>query len=464
MDKATAAQVRAAPALKTMQGKENVNRVVETRTRFGTVIDRRPKPRLNTSLDVAPGFFPLSFHEHEVLRELNRASAEFAPRIHYADALGMIVEYIEGSAGSAQEWRGSAPIRQDSIRDMPKILRRLAELSPEVFPGDLPPEERPYWRDDLTVGQYADVMKDRTMRTWLRIVNDETADLLRGYGSVESPREQLEGVAPSGDRKLILLHNDAHHANTVRRSSDDQLMLIDWTLAGPGDVAWAATTMSEQLNDEERDQLLANVKRELPNEAVAGLDQDWDAYEKIRRERQRTVKAWNLAEIAAQTLAASAVSPAAASQVIADNSESIHNAASQFMGVKMADCDKAEVIAVMQNHVDRVIAKRTGTGGPPAVIDLAQAPGARPAASRVPGRAAQNSRPQELDSAGPPVDPPAIATPPSTGFAVATPGFGAPGGIPVRPPVARDLPVAAPTAGNSPRQGLHKGRSLEPGH
>ncbi|UGQ12145.1 aminoglycoside phosphotransferase family protein [Yinghuangia sp. ASG 101] len=347
-----AARIRESPAVVVHDsGVENINRVVRTR-RFGLVIDRRRKPRRRSALFSAPTFMPQPYFEHDMLRGLNAAGASFVQGIHYADDAGLILQYAEGQTPTVRQWAGDAELRGEYSRRFVDAMGELAAVSDAATPGVVRPEERGFWPARLeSTAQYGRLMRDRTVLTWSRVLRGWTTEILGELGETGDVAAELAGFELTGNRPLMLLHNDLHPQNTVR----EPFRIIDWTNGSVGDPLWAASMIRRQFPTEaERDRLMAGLRAALPAEMFHGFERDWRQYEVLDRQRTRTVAAGLISEFAADALAAAsrADGPQARRAAVRPYAERIHSWSRRFTG-HPADRTAEETTDLVLEHIER---------------------------------------------------------------------------------------------------------------
>jgi hypothetical protein len=353
MNAAAAARVRDSPAVVVLDsGAENVNRVVRTRE-FGLVIDRRRKPqRSGSALFTAPTFMPQPFFEHDVLHGLNTAGASFVQAIHYADDTGLIIEYAEGRPPTQAEWDADVQLRREYSGRFVQVMGELAAVSEAATPSVVRADERGIWPVHLeSTAQYGRLMCERTVLVWNRVVRGWTTHLLSDIGGTASVSDALAGFELTGDRPVMLLHNDLHLQNTIRQP----FKVIDWTNASPGDALWAATQL--HLNfpaGQERDQFLADLRAKLPAAMARGFEHDWGQYKVLERQRTRTVAGGLIRDNAMHALEAAshADTPAARRDAVRPYAEKIHGQSLRFAD-QPTERTLEETTDLVMEHISR---------------------------------------------------------------------------------------------------------------
>lgn len=455
MSSGLAARIRAAPAVVVLDsGVENINRVVETKE-FGLVVDRQRKPPRNSPLFAVPTFMPQPFFEHDVLRRLNAAGASFVQAIHYADDKGMILEYAEGRPPTVAEWDTDAQLRREYSRHFAKTMGELAAISDAATPHVITPAEHGIWPVRLgSTTQYGRLMRDRTVQVWNRVAQGWTTRLLDELGGTGSVAEELAGFELTGDRPMMLLHNDLHMRNTVR----PPFKVIDWTNASPGDPLWAATQLHLKFPvGQERDRFMADLRAELPSEMFRGFEHDWEQHQVLERQRTRTVSGGMISQNAKLALgAASRVdTPEAIREVVRPYAQTIHTWSNRF-----ADDPRTrtvdETTDLVMDHIGRQLDPPTGRS----VVGGARRSRTRDHPRTPPGRAGDASRTAEIS-------PKPRVTASETTFNNASPVPRLPGpnmhlvgaGF---APVRTKLPTAAASAGLPPGGAVNHGPGRVP--
>ncbi len=358
MSAGDAARIRAAPAVRVLDGgSDNVNRVVETRD-FGLVIDRQRKPRRDSPLTASPPALPQPHFEHDILRNLNSAGASFVQGIHYADATGLILEYVDGETFTDAQWNTDAGLRGEYARRLPKVMAELTALSAAVTPTAIRRDERGAWPARLaSTAQYGHLLRHRTILAWNRVSKTWVTRLLAEFGDTEHVAKRLAGFELTGNRPVTFLHNDLHPWNTIRRP----FTLLDWTTGGSGDPLWEVTMVERVFRPgSEREQFMANAQAELPRAVFDGFERDSAQYDVLYRERSRTMSAGFIAEQATQALHAAARNdtPEARREAVRPYVEEIHLLSGSFSG-RPLERSLDETADMVARHVDRQLGLHT---------------------------------------------------------------------------------------------------------
>jgi hypothetical protein len=460
MSTETAARVRDSPAVMVLSGTENINRVVRTRE-FGLVIDRRRKPvRAGSPFFSAPTFMPQPFFEHDILHGLNAAGAKFVQAIHYADGTGLILQYAEGETPTRRQWNSDPQLRREYSGKLAGAMGELAAVSDAATPRIMRPEERGIWPEHLeSTAQYGQLMRDRTVLVWNRILErtrrdrdlDWTIPVLREFGGMESVADALAEFELTGDRPLMLLHNDLHLKNIVR----EPFKIVDWTNGSVGDPLWAARAIRGEFPvGPDRDRFMADLRAALPTVMFHGFEHDWQQYKVLDRQRTRTVAAGLISQLAADALKAAsrADTPQARHEAVRPQAEKIHNWSRHFAG-HPTERSTEETAELVLEHVNRQLdttpARRRRSAHRP------QTP-ARPIVLVGPG-------PNEADRAAKTGPGPRATTPNGASTVPRSPWSGTGTVSSGLAPVATKLPALDPTAVLPPGGGVNgsQGRLLD---